>query len=117
MTGPSPGGAEAPVDLGGTAATDEARGKAFWHDDGLPEAGPEQVASRKAVAEGRGVEVSALTGETSRVPANSDGTFTLESSPVVERVRRGGGRVPVDTTLVRQADARPVPKSGPPRVH
>lgn len=111
VAGPSPGGAEAPVDLGGTPATDEARGKAFWHDDGLPEAGPEQVASRQAVAQGRSVEVSALTGETSRVLANSDGTFTLESSPVVERVRRAGGWVPVDTTLVKRADGRPVPKA------
>ncbi|MEU3598322.1 LamG domain-containing protein [Streptomyces sp. NPDC006798] len=77
----------------------------------MPEAGPEQIASRQAVAEGRSVEVSALTGETSRTLANSDGTFTLESSPVVERVRRAGGWVPVDPTLVKRADGRPVPKA------
>lgn len=103
--------AEAPVRVDSSPATEEAQGKAFWHDDALPPVSAEQKASKQAVAEGRSIEVAALTDETNRVTANSDGTFTLESSPVVERVRRNGEWVPVDTSLVQRADGRLVPKA------
>ncbi|WP_229833780.1 LamG domain-containing protein [Streptomyces xantholiticus] len=92
-------------------ADEAARGKAFWQDDVLPGESAEQKASKKAVAEGRRVEVEALTNETSQVFANSDGTFTAESSPVPERVRKGGAWVPIDTTLVTRSDGRLVPEA------
>ncbi|MFB7586232.1 LamG-like jellyroll fold domain-containing protein [Streptomyces sp. NPDC056169] len=55
--------------------------------------------------------MASLTSETNRVLANSDGTFTLESSPVAERVRKNGAWTPIDTDLVPQADGRLVPKA------
>ncbi|MGW3956903.1 hypothetical protein ACWEKM_39770 [Streptomyces sp. NPDC004752] len=80
-------------------ADEAAKGKAFWEDDALPEASAELKASRKAAETGQRVEVQGLTSETNQVFANPDGTFTAESSVVVERVRKGGAWTPVDTTL------------------
>ncbi|MEU6950063.1 LamG-like jellyroll fold domain-containing protein [Streptomyces sp. NPDC046316] len=103
--------AEVPAPLDSQPASEEASGKAFWHDDALPVPTAEQQASMKAVAEGRSVEVTSLTSETNRVLANSDGTFTLESSPAPERVRRNGAWTSIDTALVRRADGRLIPKA------
>ncbi|MFE7580385.1 LamG-like jellyroll fold domain-containing protein [Streptomyces gardneri] len=63
------------------------------------------------MVQGRSVEVASLTTETNRVLANSDGTFTLEASAVAERVRKNGAWTPVDTTLVKAANGRLVPKA------
>ncbi|MET9378865.1 LamG domain-containing protein [Streptomyces sp. NPDC002992] len=103
--------AEVPATLDSQPASEEARGKAFWHDDALPVPTAEQKASTKAVAEGRSIEVASLTSETNRVLANSDGTFTLESSPVAERVRKNGAWSAIDTDLVQRADGRLMPKA------
>ncbi|MFF9853277.1 LamG-like jellyroll fold domain-containing protein [Streptomyces litmocidini] len=103
--------AEAPEKTSSVRADDAARGKAFWQDDELPERTAEQKASAEAVAKGRRVEVASLTNETNRVFANTDGTFTIESSPVPERVRRGKAWVPVDTALVARADGRLAPRA------
>ncbi|WP_308368690.1 LamG-like jellyroll fold domain-containing protein [Streptomyces sp. ISL-36] len=100
-----------PAPLDSQPASEEAKGKAFWQDDVLPAPTAEQLASKKAVAEGRSVEVASLTSETNRVLANSDGTFTLESSPVAERVRRNGAWTAIDTALVQRADGRLTPKA------
>ncbi|MET9294401.1 LamG-like jellyroll fold domain-containing protein [Streptomyces sp. NPDC003077] len=97
--------------MDGAPATDEARGKAFWHDDELPTKTAEQRASEQAVAEGRRVEIPGLTNESNQVFANSDGTFTVESSPVPERVRKDGAWLPIDTSLSRRADGRLAPKA------
>ncbi|MFI8963069.1 LamG-like jellyroll fold domain-containing protein [Streptomyces sp. NPDC053493] len=106
-------GSEFPVTPVSSPVADEAgRGKAFWQDDALPEVTAEQAASRKAVASGQRVQVDGLTSETSVVFANTDGTFTVETSPVVERVRKDGRWTPVDTTLVSRADGLVEPKAG-----
>ncbi|MGW5677904.1 LamG domain-containing protein [Streptomyces sp. NPDC003860] len=95
----------------GVPADEAARGKAFWQDDVLPPKSEEQKASERAAATGTRVEVAGLTNESNQVFANSDGTFTAESSSVVERVRRGDTWVPVDTTLMKRADGQIVPKA------
>ncbi|MFF4741512.1 LamG domain-containing protein [Streptomyces sp. NPDC001268] len=104
-------GAEAAEAVSGRPADEAARGKSFWEDDGLPVKSAEQKASERAVAEGRRVEVGTLTNEANQVFANPDGTFTAESSPAPERVRRGGSWVPIDTSLVKRADGRWAPKA------
>ncbi|MEU2438645.1 LamG domain-containing protein [Streptomyces rubradiris] len=92
-------------------ADEAAKGKAFWEDDGLPGDTPERKASVKAAESGQRVEVAALTTETGQVFANPDGTFTVETSPSVERVRKGNVWAAVDTTLVKNADGSIVPKA------
>ncbi|MFJ8600708.1 LamG domain-containing protein [Streptomyces shenzhenensis] len=105
-------GVEASAGVASALPADEAaKGKAFWEDDALPEASAELKASRKAAETGQRVEVQGLTSETNQVFANPDGTFTAESSAVVERVRKGGVWTPVDTTLVRQSDDTLVPRA------
>ncbi|MFD2766541.1 LamG-like jellyroll fold domain-containing protein [Micromonospora eburnea] len=79
--------------LGG-AATDAATAA------GQPPVRPgEAEAMATARAVGDRVEVLNQRTETRQVFANPDGTFTSETSAVPERLRRGGGWVPVDTTL------------------
>jgi len=77
-----------------------------------PSAAP-TAAERSAVAQARAskqrVEVVAKRSETMEVFAEPDGTFTAQLHPGPVRVRRGGGWVPVDTTLVRRADGSVVP--------
>lgn len=90
-------------------ADEAARGKAFWQDDVLPMKSAEQKASEQAVAKGQRVEVESLTNETNQVFANSDGTFTVQSSAVPERVRKAGEWVSIDTSLIERADGRLVP--------
>lgn len=92
-------------------ADEAARGRAFWENDGLPVKSAEQKASEQAVAEGRRVEVGSLTTESNQVFANPDGTFTAESSPAPDRVRKGGSWVPIDTSLVKRADGLLAPKA------
>ncbi|MGW1278875.1 LamG-like jellyroll fold domain-containing protein [Streptomyces tsukubensis] len=103
--------AEAEEQTSSLPADEEARGKTFWQDDELPPKTEEQKASEQAAASGNRVEVRSLTNESTQVFANSNGTFTVESSPVVERVRRGSSWVPVDTTLVQRADGKVAPKA------
>ncbi|MEV8626484.1 LamG domain-containing protein [Streptomyces sp. NPDC051079] len=110
---PVAGESEFPVLPVSSPAADEAgRGKLFWGDDALPEATAEQEASRKAVTTGQRVPVDSLTSENSMVFANTDGTFTAETSPTVERVLKSGRWTPVDTTLVSRADGLVEPKAG-----
>ncbi|WP_432171801.1 LamG-like jellyroll fold domain-containing protein [Streptomyces sp. 1222.5] len=92
-------------------ANDEAKGRAFWEDDGLPADSAELKASRKAAETRQRVGVQGLTTETNQVFANPDGTFTTESAPAVERVRKDGKWTPVDTTLVQQANGTLAPKA------
>jgi hypothetical protein len=70
-----------------------------------------QSASMQAAATGAPVEVAAQTSETSRTLANPDGTFVTEISAGPVRVRRGGGWVPVDTTLEVAADGSVRPRA------
>ncbi|WP_241200249.1 LamG-like jellyroll fold domain-containing protein [Streptomyces sp. ADI92-24] len=90
-------------------ADEAARGKAFWQDDELPSPTAEQVASQQAVASGKRVDVSSLTTGSSQVFANSDGTFTAESSVAPERVLKDGKWAQVDTSLVTRADGSIAP--------
>ncbi|WP_261718249.1 hypothetical protein [Streptomyces sp. FZ201] len=106
------GGVETSAGEASALPADEAsKGKAFWEDDGPPAASAELRASRKAVETKQRVEVQGLTSETNQVFANPDGTFTAESSAGVERVRKGDGWAPVDTTLVQQSDGTLAPRS------
>lgn len=108
----SDGGVEAGAGAASVLPADEAaKGKAFWEDDALPAESAELKASRKAAETGQRVGVQGLTSETNQVFANPDGTFTAESSAVVERVRKGGVWTPVDTTLVQQADGTLAPRA------
>ncbi|GII65212.1 hypothetical protein Skr01_52970 [Sphaerisporangium krabiense] len=63
---------------------------------------------REALDRARGtkqqVEVLSLRTETRQVFANPDGSFTSQTSALPERVRRGGGWVDVDPSLVFAAD-------------
>jgi hypothetical protein len=83
----------------------------------VPAAPKECVASRPdgrsataAAADcGGRVEILAERSETSQTFANPDGSRTLEQSLEPERVRRGSGWVPVDTTLRKGAGGVVVP--------
>lgn len=108
----SDGGVETSAGAASALPADEAaKGKAFWEDDALPAASAELKASRKAAETGQRVEVQGLTSETNQVFANPDGTFTAESSAVVERVRKDGVWTSVDTALVRQSDGTLAPRA------
>lgn len=95
----------------GPTADDGARGKDFWEDDELPAATAEQRASERAVASGKPVEIGELTSSTSRVVANSDGTFTAEAATSPERVLKDGEWTSVDTTLVTRSDGSLAPRA------
>jgi hypothetical protein len=73
-----------------------------------PTCAPEQadptVAERMVEACGRRVEILSERTEYSQVFANGDGTRTIEQSVEPQRVRRGSGWVPVDTSLKQTAD-------------
>jgi hypothetical protein len=71
----------------------------------------ERAAVARARASGQRVEVLSKRSETMEVFAEPNGTFTalLHAGPV--RVRRGGGWVPVDTTLERRADGSVGPRA------
>ncbi|MET9733584.1 LamG-like jellyroll fold domain-containing protein [Streptomyces sp. NPDC006458] len=111
----SPAAGAAGAEGGDTVSTepvdDDARGRSFWGDDGLPAESAELTASRKAAETGQRVAAQGLTTETNQVFANPDGTFTAESSAVVERVRKNGVWTPVDTTLVQQAGGVLAPRA------
>lgn len=111
LMGGAPAGAAEDDGVSSLPATDEAKGRSFWEDDGLPAESAELKASRKAAESGQRVAVQGLTTETNQVFANPDGTFTAESSSGVERVQKDGVWTPVDTTLVREADGSLVPKA------
>ncbi|WP_344417098.1 LamG-like jellyroll fold domain-containing protein, partial [Streptomyces glomeratus] len=55
--------------------------------------------------------IDQLTDTGTLVVANPDGTFTRTDSSVPQRVQRHGKWVPIDTTLVRQADGTWAPKA------
>jgi hypothetical protein len=61
-------------------------------------------ASRTAKAAGTATAVPALTTSYSTTVANPSGSFTVDTSVQPERVQRGNGWVPIDTTLVRHSD-------------
>jgi hypothetical protein len=62
---------------------------------------------------GKRVEVTNQLSETTQVWANPDGTMTAERYLAPVRVKQGGKWVPVDLTLVRQADGSVAPKAHP----
>lgn len=66
-----------------------------------PDAGAAFAAAR---LQGTPVEVSDQTTETKRVFAQPDGQLNAELASTPVRVRRGGGWVPVNTTLANSAD-------------
>ncbi|GAA0318125.1 hypothetical protein NE235_06615 [Actinoallomurus spadix] len=69
------------------------------------------MALREARASGDPVEVTEERSETQRLLANPDGSLTLEDYVQPKWVRRAGGWVPIDTTLVRQENGRLQPKA------
>ncbi|WP_133306055.1 LamG-like jellyroll fold domain-containing protein [Microbispora triticiradicis] len=69
----------------------------------------EAAALRAARTSGQPVEVLDRRTENRTVYANSDGTFTLEQSPLPVRVRRGAGWAAVDTTLRAEPDGTIAP--------
>ncbi|MEV6878391.1 LamG-like jellyroll fold domain-containing protein [Amycolatopsis sp. NPDC051128] len=64
-----------------------------------------------ALASGERVEVAEKTTETSQTFANPDGRMTLEQHVLPVRARRGGGWVPVDRTLERDAAGAVSPRA------
>ena len=62
------------------------------------------AASDLALRSGVAVEVSSLTSPTEITSANPDGTFTVTTSILPQRVRSGGMWVPTDDTLKTNAD-------------
>ncbi|WP_333563797.1 LamG-like jellyroll fold domain-containing protein [Nocardiopsis endophytica] len=71
----------------------------------------EEEAAEQAASSGERVEIEAFTDETTQVFAEPDGSFTMESSPVPQRVRTGDGWSPVDTDLVAAGDGTVRPKA------
>lgn len=72
---------------------------------------PEEEAAGQAASSGERVEIESFTDETTQVFAEPDGSFTMESSPVPQRVRSGGGWAPVDTDLVAVGDGTVRPEA------
>jgi hypothetical protein len=72
--------------------------------DGDPVAPDAATAVAAAATAGRPVVIDDLTDEYTRHFANPDGTRMFEQYLVPQRVRRGPGWVPVDTTLRRVGD-------------
>lgn len=79
----------------------------------VAEAPDEASASAAARRQGTRVEVASLRTETARTFANPGGTWTIEQSVGPERVRRGAGWVPVDTSLTRAPDGALTPRATP----
>ncbi|MFD0688738.1 LamG domain-containing protein [Actinomadura fibrosa] len=71
----------------------------------------ERAALARARASGKRVEVVAKRTETMEVYAEPGGHFTAAVHPGPVRVRRDGGWVPVDTTLVRRPDGSVAPRA------
>ncbi|MGH3859688.1 hypothetical protein [Actinokineospora sp.] len=82
-----------------------------WLGSAPAELVSEAAASAAAREFGEPVRVADLMSETSEVVANPDGSMTLTRHVEPVRVRRDGGWVPVDTTLVRRADGTLGPKA------
>lgn len=76
----------------------------YLNPDGEPEAPDLASASRAAAEVGRLVLAGALTVERTQHRANPDGTVTMTQYATPRRVRRDGGWVPVDPSLVRAGD-------------
>lgn len=76
-----------------------------------PPADPAAAASATAQRTNKRVEVPSERTETNTLYANSNGSFTLESSLVPVRVKRGAGWVAADATLRRNADGSLSPKA------
>ncbi|MFE3409402.1 hypothetical protein ACFXMT_14015 [Streptomyces mirabilis] len=82
-------------------------------DDPSGPSDPLLAAQAKAVADGTPVPVDALTSETDSVTAQPDGSFTTTSAVLPVRVQREGAWVPVDATLVADADGTYSPRATP----
>ncbi|MFF7992490.1 LamG-like jellyroll fold domain-containing protein [Kitasatospora xanthocidica] len=80
---------------------------------GSAAASPLVAAKAQAVSTAKPVTVAALTTETSETVANADGTFTVTSSLLPARVRRGDGWAAVDAALARNTDGTLSPKATP----
>ncbi|MFE1880098.1 LamG-like jellyroll fold domain-containing protein [Streptomyces diastatochromogenes] len=72
---------------------------------------PTESASARAKATGKPVTIDQLTDTGTVVVANPNGTFTRTDSSMPQRTRQHGKWVPIDTTLVRQADGTWAPKA------
>ncbi|GAA2518618.1 LamG-like jellyroll fold domain-containing protein [Streptomyces longisporus] len=70
-----------------------------------------ESASARAKATGKPVTVDQLTDTGTVVVANPNGTFTRTDSSMPQRTRQHGKWVPIDTTLVRQADGTWAPRA------
>jgi Concanavalin A-like lectin/glucanases superfamily len=70
-------------------------------------------AGQRAKASAKPVVATALTTETSLTTANPDGTTTVTRSAEPTRIWRDGGWIPLDATLVRNADGTISPKATP----
>ncbi|MFG3494344.1 DNRLRE domain-containing protein [Streptomyces sp. NPDC047928] len=66
-----------------------------------------------AAAQDRRIEVIGARTENTTLWANPDGTMSLETHAGPVRFRKGGAWVPVDTTLVKNADGSVTPKAHP----
>ncbi|WP_017557466.1 DNRLRE domain-containing protein [Nocardiopsis baichengensis] len=71
----------------------------------------EEKAQQTAQETGERTEIEAFTDETTQVFAEPDGSFTMETSPVPQRVRADDGWAPVDTDLADAGDGTVRPKA------
>lgn len=78
-----------------------------------PSVSEEAAARLTAAAQDRRVEVIGARTENTTLWANPEGTMSLETHAGPVRFRKGGDWVPVDTTLVRNADGSVGPKGHP----
>lgn len=69
------------------------------------------AASTTAQQTGQPVEVTSLTTETQQVVANPNGTFTATTDTRPVRVKKNGNWLPIDTTLIANADGTLSPKA------
>lgn len=104
-TVPAHASSDAPAQTAGSDAQNDQPPAAPTHLN------PTEAASAEAKATGKPVTIDQLTDTGTTVVANPDGTFTRTDSSMPQRVQQDGKWVPIDTTLVRQADGTWAPKA------
>ncbi|MFF3642187.1 LamG-like jellyroll fold domain-containing protein [Streptomyces sp. NPDC002564] len=100
-----------PVVAADTAPVVAAEGDAGTGKQASKPAMSRAVAAEAAAEAGRRVEVATLRDERSQTFANPDGTFTIKEFARPVRTRKDGEWVDIDTTLVKQASGRLVPRA------
>ncbi|MEW2118953.1 LamG-like jellyroll fold domain-containing protein [Streptomyces sp. NPDC005474] len=93
------------------AAAHEATSKGSGSPSAARRLNATSAASAQAKATGEPVTIDQFTDIGTLVVANPDGTFTRSDSSMPQRTLRHGKWVPIDTTLVRQANGTWAPRT------